>query len=200
MPDTLFPPYGSDRRNCDRGFGLTNYRWFVGQALAGLEATAIYHLNRAGIAAHSPHAYLDGKPFRLFPGYVFVELAGVNEAGIVNRTRGMHKLLPIHASEPLPLPIGFLESLLARIARRELTELVAKDIVDKFVPDQSVVVKTGPFRDFSGKYLRTSKGSGVILGYLLGARRELTIPLSDLVPVAKPLGEPGARRVTLQAA
>ena len=166
-----------------------DYRWYVAQALAGLESTAIYHLSREGITAFSPRLIADdGRSVRLFPTYVFVELEGPHEAGRVNRQRGVHKLLPIRGKAragddppvPLPLPVDFVEGLRERIARKDFREGGFQESVMKFVPQEEVFIRNGPFRDFRGRFLRYSKGSAVVLTYLLGREHELKIPTRDI--------------------
>lgn len=169
-----------------------NYRWYVAQALAGLEATAIYHLSREGISAFSPTITIEKRPIRLFAGYVFVELEGPHEAGRVNRQRGVHKLLPIRTRranegpvDPLPLPVGFVEAVRDRIANKGFESEIEETVV-RFVPQQEVFIRNGPFRDHRGRFLRYSKGSGVVLTYLLGKEHELKIPARDLAPALAP--------------
>ena len=159
-----------------------DYRWYAAQALAGLEATAIYYLSRAGISAFSP-TIGGNHPLRLFPGYIFVELEHFTEAGEVNRTRGIRKLLPVHARDPLPLPFGFVEGLRERIARRDFDESAAEEEVYRFLPKDEVLLKTGPFQDHRGRFVRYRKGAGVVILTLLGGEREVERPLRELAPV-----------------
>lgn len=181
---------------------MVGYRWFVAQALAGLEATAIYHLTRAGITAFSPvvASLFEGRPtkLRLFPGYVFVELEAPGEAGIVNRTRGIYRVLPIHARDPdtlpLALPIGFVEELREKISGGSFDESAEASLLRKFIPDQEVTILFGPFAEHRGKFLRYQKGAGVVLTALLGRDFELKVPLHHLSPAGKSYGR-GARRV-----
>lgn len=164
------------------------YAWFVAQALAGLEATAIYNLSRAGITAYSPT--IADRQARYFPGYVFVELEGVFEAGIVNRTRGVHKMLPIHASEPLPLPPGFVEELRERVAAKSFDDVAERSLLRRFAEGDEVVTSSG----LAGRFVKYHKDSGEILAALLGRENRIRIPLDRLSPVGNPSSR-GARRV-----
>lgn len=167
---------------------LAEFLWYVAQALPGLEATAVYHLTREGITAFAPaivKKLVNGKPgsARIFPGYVFVELESADESGVVNRTRGIHKLLPIHANAPLPLPTCFVDDLRARMAGGAFDEDSQDALVRKFVPEQ-IVTWGGPLAGAcpknGGKFLRYHKGAGVVLGYLLGREIEMPIPLHQI--------------------
>lgn len=162
---------------------LADYRWYVAQALPGLEALATHYLSREGISAFSPVLTGDGRKVRLYPGYLFVELAQPDEAGVVNRTRGVHKVLPIHTASPLALPRGFVEKLREKIAAGDFNERHAQEIVYRYVPQEEVMITMGPFRDHRGRFLRYRKGCAIILASLLGREVELPIRPTDLVPV-----------------
>lgn len=166
------------------------FRWYVAAALAGLEATAVYHLSRAGIAAFSP-SFVDrtgqfARTVKLFPGYLFVELSApereyepefqVAEAGIVRRTRGVHGMLPIHARCPDPLPVGLVEDLRARANSGALDADAALETVRRYAPGDDVPIESGPWSGWTGEMVRYRKGSLVVLLALLGAKREVTIP------------------------
>jgi|SRR6185312_13387167 len=150
--------------------------------MPGLESTAIYHLTREGITAFAP-IVTRNRAARLFPGYVFVELETPDEAGAVNRTRGIRKVLPVHTTTPLALPVGFVEDLRDRLSRGDFNEKSEDELMQRFVPGELVSSANGPFRDLQGRFLRYSKGCGVVLTYLLGRDHELKIPLKSLVPV-----------------
>lgn len=160
---------------------MAEFRWYVAQALPGLESTAIHHLSREGVSAWAPVATKD-RQLRLFPGYVFVELESPSEAGIVNRTRGIRKMLPIHCDSPLPLPRGFVEDLRARMASGEFEEQSADEFLRRFVPGETVSISSGAFSGLDAKFMRYSKGSGVLLMALLGREHEVRIPLQALAP------------------
>lgn len=166
------------------------FRWYVAAALSGLEATAIYHLSRAGISAFSP-TFLDkgGFPHRqvkLFPGYVFVELSApdprlltefrVAEAGVVRRTRGIHAMLPIHSLAPDPLPVGFVEDLRSRMASGDFDANAALSAVRRYGLGDVVPIESGPWAGFDGEMVKYRKGSLVLLLALLGAKRAVEIP------------------------
>lgn len=165
---------------------MADYRWYVAQALPGLESTAIYHLKREGVVGFAPAVSRD-KQCRIFPGYVFVELEDPDEAGIVNRTRGIHKMLPIHANTPLALPVGFIEELRDRLARGSFDEDSQDALLQRFIPGEEVsACGMYPLRDGHGRFIRYHKGAGIVLGYLLGREIEVRIPLHQLSPTDVP--------------
>ena len=154
---------------------MVDYRWYAAQALAGLESTAIHHLSREGITAWSPQPE-PNRPGRLFPGYVFVELETPDDAGVVNRTRGVHKLLPVHASTPLPLPHRFVENLRALIEQGSFTDRAVAETVYKFVEHDEIVIDGGPWDGHTGEFLRYHKNCSIVLLACFGSKRELPIP------------------------
>lgn len=150
----------------------------MAQALPGLEATALYHLDRDGFEAYSPA--VANKKARLFPGYIFVKLANREDCFPVNRTRGIMRLLPAHLSEPLALPSDFVSSLMSRVDEGEFDEISEESLLRKFIPGEIVTALLGPMRDQRGQFLRYRKGCGVVLGYLLGKQFEYDVPLHQL--------------------
>jgi transcription antitermination factor NusG len=151
------------------------YRWYVAQALAGLEATAIYHLSREGVTAFSP-TLASNRQARLFPGYVFVELASPDEAGVVNRTRGIHKVLPVHSNNPLALPDGFVDELRGKISNGAFDEADCLRVIHKYIPGESVPIVAGSFAGWCGEMVRYHKGSMIVLLALFGNKREVIVP------------------------
>ena len=152
------------------------YRWYVAQTLAGLESTAIYHLSREGVTAFSPMTSGERK-FRLFPGYLFIELSSPDEAGVVNRTRGIHKVLPVHSNSPLALPDGFVDDLRGRIGQGEFDESACAHVVHKYVKGENVPIVAGAFAGWCGEMVRYHKGSMIVLLALFGAKpREVVVP------------------------
>lgn len=185
---------------------MDDFRWYVARALPGLTATALWHLSRlasgsGGGIREAFSAEARGRPSKgrertvsLYPGYVFVELDGFDYAGRVNRTRGIHKLLPIFADHPSPLPRGFVEGLKAQIGCGDFDEKTEEQRLHSFVPQDEVEMVSGPFRDHRGRFLRYHKGAGEIIARLLGREVTLQIPLHQLVAVGG-RSEPGARSV-----
>ena len=155
---------------------MVDRAWYVAQAIGGLEPTAIYHLDREGVLGYSP--VVDRQ--RLFPGYVFVMLERVEDSWIVNRTRGILKLLPKHAEKPLPVRNGFVEALRECVDRGDFSERRQEELVCKFLPYEVVTPLSGAYRDQRGRFLYYKKGCAVVLGHLLGKTFEFKVPLHQL--------------------
>lgn len=162
---------------------MSVYAWYVAAALAGLEGTATHNLSREGITGFSPTVTEENREIRLYPGYIFVELSCPEEAGIVNRVRGIHRMLPIHNTHPLALPKGFVDELRDRISGGDFAEARAQEEVYNFLPKEEVLVKTGPFQDHRGRFVRYHKGAGVVLLSLLGKEHGIRIPAQALAPI-----------------
>ncbi len=152
-------------------------RDYVAQTLAGLGASAERYLGRAGFKVF--------RSGRLFPGYIFVEgIEAAASAAVVNRTRGVLKLLPKHADSPLPLPLGFVADLRWRLAEGDLSERAEEELLRRWLEGDCVVAMTGPFRDKRGRFLHYTKDCAVVLGYLLGREVRYKVPLTELCAVA----------------
>lgn len=166
-----------------KGKSLQSEAWYAAQTLAGLDRTAVEHLKRKGIEGYSPCAE---RGRRVFPGYVFVHIEK-DQAGEVNRTRGVLHLLPVRCEWPLPLPISFVETLRAGVERGDFTEEAQAELLARFLPDQRLLALNGPMRDQVGRFKRYSKGCGVLLGCLLGTEFEYRVPLHQLRPAEEVL-------------
>lgn len=190
LADTIFPDLAE-------GALRLELRWYVAQALAGLESTAVHHLSRNPdiVDAYAPAA-ADRKA-RYFPGYVFVQLSDPAYAGAVNRTRGVHKLLPIHAASPLSIrspKFGqphFVDALRAAIDAGAFAEKRIVETVYNFLENDEVLIDGGPWDGHSGQFLRYHKSCAIVLLACFGSKRELPIPRDvRLLPSGR-----GARRV-----
>ena len=175
---------------------MEDFRWYVAQALPGLEATALHHIRRIPAIRDSFAAprSKDGRA-SLYPGYIFVELDGFDFAAAVNRTRGVRKLLPVHSERPLPLPRGFVEGLREAVGRGDYDERSEAERLLRFVPQEEVTMISGPFRDHHGRFLRYHKGAGVVLFVLLRREMEVLIPLHQLAAVGGYRSGPESRSV-----
>lgn len=154
-------------------------RWYVAQTLPGLELTAERNLIRNGLEAEDLCSTR-----RVFPGYLFIRLLAAGEAALVNRTRGILKMLPRHAESPLPLPDGFVDDLRRRLKDGDLSPLGEEQFLMRWLPGDLVSATAGPFRDQRGRFLRYGKECAVVLGYLLGCECEYKIPLAQITAAA----------------
>jgi transcription antitermination factor NusG len=150
--------------------GLRDY---VAQTAAGLGGSAERYLAREGFKVF--------RAARVFPGYIFIEgIEAWRSAAVVNRTRGVLKLLPRHLETPLPLPFGFVADLRWRLAEGDLSERAEDDFLRRWLEGDQVVALTGPFRDKRGRFLGYTKDCAVVLGYLLGREIRYMVPLDEL--------------------
>lgn len=92
-------------------------RWYALQVKAGLLSTAVWNLDKQNFETFFPKIQYkirkgEVRVEQLFRGYGFVVL-DVKQPGwqAVNGTKGVIRLLPRHTEEPLPLRVGFVESL-----------------------------------------------------------------------------------------
>lgn len=169
-------------------------RWHVGQINAGLDITVRRGLKREGFeddgrAVFSPSYRLQKKLFGrdtgdVFPGYIFLKL-DLDDADFVwqkaKRIRGIQRLLP-GDGEPGALPDGFVEEMIRATDAGEFNPLTAEQLVRKYVPGDFIEVARGPFAGYAGELVRYRKGSMRIMLALLGGRREVTIPASQVLP------------------
>lgn len=116
-------------------------RWYVAAIMAGYEATAVEHLSRQGFTPYVPMLTERARNERgklievtrpRFRGYGFVRFdLDDNTWHAINGTRGVRHLLPQHRTQPLALPAGFVERLMAMPERIEdvLAEFATNDLV-----------------------------------------------------------------------
>jgi transcription antitermination factor NusG len=145
-------------------------KWYVGTNLPGLGATAVNGIGREGINTFRT---------RVFPGYFFVFI-NEDEAGVVNRTIGVRRLLPVHRDLPLPLPDGFVEDLMARLVGGDLSMEAAAEVVERFLPGDLVMITIGPFRDRIGRFAWRRGDVTKIMSGLLGEGIGIRVASSQL--------------------
>lgn len=169
-------------------------RWHVGQINAGLDLTVRRHLKREGFeddgrAVFSPSYRLQKRLFGrdtgdVFPGYMFLRL-DLDDAGFVwqkaKRIRGITRLLP-GDGEPGALPIGFVEEMMQLTADGAFDPKTAEQLALRYSPGDFIEVAKGLFAGYAGELVCYRKGSMRILLSLLGGRREVTIPASQVLP------------------
>ncbi|MBD0413484.1 hypothetical protein ICI42_02285 [Tianweitania sp. Rool2] len=128
-------------------------RWHVARTQPGKWRIGELHLRRQGYKAFVPQIettvrrrqrfHLRRVPF--FPGYLFVFFNTANTRWrAINSTRGISTLI-MQGETPLPLPIGVVESLIART-----DELGILRPEEKIAPGSSVLISTGPFANLAG--------------------------------------------------
>lgn len=129
-------------------------RWYVAVIMPGNEGIAIEHLVRQGFEIYIPmmvnrqvndHGkWADVRRYR-FRGYGFVSLdLDQDQWRSVNGTRGVRYLLPQHLERPTPLPVGFIERLMAMPEKTE-------QIIIEFAIDDLVRFVAGPFETYHAR-------------------------------------------------
>src|SRR5437016_13145894 len=132
---------------------VENERWFLVHTLPKSERKANWHLHAQGFRTYLPrfrktirHArQLRTVEAPLFPRYLFVILDLERDRWLsVRSTVGVASLFSSRDGRPVPVPVGIVESLIAR-SEDSLTRLDSG-----LVKGQQVRILTGPFVDFVG--------------------------------------------------
>ena len=159
-------------------------RWYVVQARPHQEARAETQLARQGFTTFLP-TYLKtirhGRQFRtsrapLFPRYLFVRFSVDHDRWrSVNGTFGVSRLVTA-GDQPLPVPTGAVEDLMA--AERQGAIVALEE-------GASVRIANGPFAGFTGRLLRLDPGGRVrVLLSILGGDVPLMVEANVLFPAA----------------
>ena len=92
----------------------------------------------------------------VFTNYIFVLFDIAQEMWrSINSTRGVVHLLPLHAEEPQPVPVGFVEEL----QQRAIEEPIVEEIVQRFERDAIVRILAGALRDRVGRVVSSTPAS-----------------------------------------
>jgi len=165
-----------------------NERWFLAHTLPKSEWKAELHLGAQGFRTFQPqirktirHArQLQTVRAPLFPRYLFVILDLERDRWLsVRSTVGVASLFSSRDGRPVPVPVGIVESLIAR-SEDSLTRLDSG-----LVKGQQVRILTGPFVDFVGTLDRLNEAGRVrVLLEMMGTAVPLTLHRSALAPAA----------------
>lgn len=168
--------------------------WFAALHRPGYGRTAAFHLKRNDFVAWLPvyhelrieNGRKINKELALFPGYIFIQDdIALERWGRINRTIGVLKLLPTRDVLPLALPAGFVEDLQWQAGMGTLDAIRAECVVHKFVPEEMVKAKSGPWIGHTGEFVRYHKGSLVLLMALLGKEVEVGFAPQEVEPVLR---------------
>jgi transcriptional antiterminator RfaH len=159
-------------------------RWYVVHTQSHAEARALWHLTNQGFECFLPrfielrHHARQVKPalVPLFPRYLFVRLdLDATRWRAINGTRGVVNLLA-NGTEPLPVPHGVVESLLAKCDPRGATPLAAMGV---FARGRRVTIKSGMFQGQTGEVTEVfadERDRVHVLLTLLGAVTRVQLP------------------------
>jgi len=165
-----------------------NERWFLVHTQPKSEHKAELHLGAQGFRTYLPvfektvrHARkLKTVRAPVFPRYLFVILDLERDRWLcVRSTIGVSRLITTQDGQPVPVPIGVVESLIER-SDENLTRL---DV--GLTTGQRVRVLTGPFADFVGTLARLDGAGRVqLLLELMGTAVPVSLHRSALAPAA----------------
>ena len=163
-------------------------RWFLVHTQPKSECKAELHLGAQGFRTYLPQIQKTIRHARqlktvqapLFPRYVFVILDLERHRWLsVRSTVGVSSLFSSRDGRPVPVPVGIVESLIAR-SEDSLTRLDSG-----LVKGHHVRILTGPFVDFVGTLDRLNETGRVrILLEMMGTAVPLTLHRSALAPAA----------------
>jgi transcription elongation factor/antiterminator RfaH len=162
-------------------------RWFLAHTRPRSELKAEFHLRAQGFTTYVPQFRKTIRHARqlrttlapLFPRYLFLILDLERDRWLsVRGTIGVSSLVDCDG-RPLPVPIGIVESLIAR-TDGNVTTLDAC-----LVEGQSVRILSGPFVDFVGTLERLDDGGRVrVLLEMMGTAVPVALHRSALSPAA----------------
>lgn len=160
-------------------------RWYVGQTRSGLGPWAEKNLTAQSYRHYVPRVLdPDGQPGgNLFPRYILIHCPPSElHWSRINSTRGMHKLLPIFAEEPLPVRDRVVDDLMARVGLMGRLD-VAEEIVYDYAREQRIEVTCGEWAGRHGEYQYRKRNLAKILIAMMGRKVEVTVPLHHTRPL-----------------
>jgi transcriptional antiterminator RfaH len=169
------------------------YRWFCARHNAGEATWALLNLKYQGFVTHRPtfperivrrnKVITMDRP--VFPGYVFVWFTLSNRKYVaINSTYGVSRLLPTRCSRPVPLPVGFVETLQSR----EPSAPVVAEVIATFAANAIVRILAGAFHGKLGTVISSGPRSTRLLLKAFG-RDSTTVTLSTADLALAPIDE-----------
>ena len=163
-------------------------RWFLAHTQPKSECKAELHLGAQGFRTYLPQIQKTIRHARqlktvrapLFPRYLFVILDLERDRWLsVRSTVGVSSLFSNRDGRPVPVPVGIVESLIAR-SEGTLTQLDSN-----LIKGQQVRIVLGPFADFIGTLDRLSPAGRVqVLLEMMGTVVPVSLHRSALTPAA----------------
>lgn len=165
--------------------------WFCANTNPKAEHLATRELRAAGFDVFLPlgrsstqlRGYSPSIASPLFPSYLFVAFDLAEDPWVtVNLTRGVRRLMPVHAEQPSSIPADIIEALQAQADDLGILDVGdAIETVIRHVPGSLLKVLEGPFQSFVGQCVE-HKGQRVALLLGLFGRPPVKISLrSDQV-------------------
>ena len=139
-------------------------RWFCARHNPGEATWALLNLKHQGFVTHRPtfperivrrnKVITIDRP--VFPCYVFIWFTLSNRKYVaINSTYGVSRLLPTRCSRPVPLPVGFVETLQSR----EPSAPVVAEVIETFAEHSIVRILAGSFVGRTGRVLQSAPRS-----------------------------------------
>ena len=159
-------------------------RWYVVQTHPRQEAVAQRELQQQEYQAFCPMVARESRLgvflVPLFPGYIFAQFDISKRWRSIASTRGVSRLLSASPEQPIPVPPGVVEELVATASLRSVITRIAPPLI---AAGATVRVTDGPFADQSGICLWSDDRRVRLLMDLLGGKREVAVPRSHVEPV-----------------
>lgn len=186
---------GARPSECGSRFGP---RWYVVQTYRGEERLAVEELANQNFATLLPlrrrepcpvdpgaprqHRKRDDRPpyTAAFPGYLFVLFdVAVDPWRCIHSTRGVKRLFSIREDRPVPVPVGVVERLMARLSKGLVMHLPTEPAEP--IPDGALVhVLSGPFLGQQGVCLRSDARAGTVRLRLLTSAWDVDIARAEV--------------------
>ena len=156
--------------------------WFLVRTKPSQESYAADNCKRQGCRTFLPlhHCEIRDRLVPLFPSYLFVQTDG--RWHFIESTYGCLKVIR-WSDFPDTIPAKVIRELRKRTNRRGIIqEKISKP---RFVKGQDILIKDGPFRDFTAIFQEQDSGKRVhALLNLLGRSVSVTLRVRDVEPVA----------------
>ncbi len=158
---------------------LQNAAWYLAQCKPRQDERAQQHLENQGYTCYRPQyrrervlrGRLQAQMESLFPGYLFIQLAGDSNWSPLRSTRGLSRIVAFNG-QPHPLPTSLIVKLQQRPASNEQAYLQ---------PGHRVRIIEGPFAELEGIYQGMSGEQRVIvLLNLLQQTQTLELPITSI--------------------
>lgn len=167
--------------------GCFKRRWFCVQTEPRAESRALEEIARQKFDAFLPLEQLEsGRLAPLFPRYLFVSFdRDAEHWKPLWSTRGVKRIISTHPDHPAPLPVGAIESLIARADPFGIVVRRGPTAVASLHPGQRVRVMVGPFADWEAVVRMDRDGRVRVLLDLFGRSTETELRRSDVAAVAR---------------
>jgi len=163
--------------------------WYAIQTKAGQHSIAVLNLARRNFIVFCPLAERVVKKrgrivaktsYPLLGSYIFVFMDLALEGGwqVINRTRGVNRLLPHHLEEPLPVEDGLIESLQSRVNAGDFAIKMKRKLELSYKPGDLVPILGGVMGQHIGRFVRQQEDLVTLEIVLLGRELRVILPVN----------------------